>query len=126
MTMIPNCYYDRSITSFIDRLIDDGYTNFDEILDVDKDILISKTINIMGSDAYDFIYDTDFISMFSKHLISNKRDEEHEMIETLKESANKFFSRGISELFQERYEQYSQIMNHEIPVKNWSVRSLGL
>lgn len=126
MTMIPECYYDKSITSFIDRLIDDGYTSFDEILDVDKDILISKTINIMGSDAYDFIYDCNFLSKFSKHLISNKRDEEHDLIETLKESANNFFSRGISELFQERYERNKFVMNHEMPIKNWNVRSLNV
>jgi len=124
--MIPECYYDKSITSFIDNLIDDGYTSFDEIVDVDKDILISKSINLMGSDAYDFIYDCDFLSKFSRHLITNKPEDQSELIETLKESADAFFSQGLSDLFQQRYELNSQLMNYERPIKNWSMRGLEL
>ena len=109
MTIIPTCYYDKSITSFMDQLIDDGYKSYDELLDVDKDILIVKGIELLGEDAYPFIYDSGFLPSFSRYLLSNKRDDGQDLIDILKESANNYFSLALSELFEERY-SFSEFM----------------
>jgi hypothetical protein len=119
--MIPTCYYNKSITSFIDQLIDDGYKSYDELLDVDKDILIVKGIELLGEDAYHFMYDSGFLPSFSRYLLSNKKDDGQDLVDILKESANNYFSLALSELFEERYSFSEFMFSAENKTNNWNV-----
>ena len=115
MTYIPSCYYHKSITKEIDTLIDDGYASYDDILDVDKDMLVARCIEVLGEDAYELIMNEDILSGLKRCIIYGKQEDSQDLVEVMKTKAMEYFSKPLTDLFEERRSFNSMMMNFEKP-----------
>lgn len=103
MRTIPTCYYDKSITKLIDSLIDDGYSSYSELRDIDKQEITAQCIQALGDDAYSCIIEPDdfckTMSHFKKFLITCDSDEIQDMAEVMRKNAIDYFSDDMDTLF---------------------------
>ena len=79
MNNIPHFLFSKDITSYVQQLINIGYKSFSNLIDFNKEKLISKIINELGNDSYNLIIDSEHfdktLSCFKDFLLSESAND---------------------------------------------------
>jgi hypothetical protein len=108
MNYIPNYLYDKSILRSIDDLIHEGYRSFEETLDVDKDQLVSKCINLLGNDVFDFMAQPDVLMSLKRCIMSTKSEDRSELFNRIRLHVEENVFPDLSALYDDRHELMKQ------------------
>ena len=96
-------YYTPAIIKLIDALIEDGYTSYRDLRDIDKYEISAQCIQALGDEAYSCIIESpDFnstLSHFKKYLLSVNNDDAIDLAEMLRENAINYFSEAMDSIF---------------------------
>lgn len=99
---IPPSLYTQEILSFIDDMIDTYHPNgFESIYEIHQDKFVALCMKALGNDV-DIVLNRDGNKALTKFLISYDKDEEVEVIESLKIAAREKFYSYFDHILEER------------------------
>lgn len=119
--MIPQYFYNKSITTLVDSLIRCGYSTFDSLSDFDKSELTAECLKVLGNDCYNAIIEHDNFELtvehFVRYLLKGSHSDAYELAETMRKNAVEYFTDEIEELFSERLEDRNIGIKIELGLK---------
>lgn len=90
----------------IDSLIGEGYTSYGSLDDLDKDRLTVLSIRLLGKNAYECITDVndfdDIVHRLTKFINTGSIDNAIELADAMREQTTQYFSKNLSQLFDDR------------------------
>ncbi len=104
MTSIPRFLFSKEITDNINHLIQIGYKSFNQLIDFDKEKLISQIIKTLGNDAYNLIIDSEHfdktLNHFSDFLLSESVNDAFKLAKTMRQNAIEYYADNLNDLFE--------------------------
>lgn len=105
MITIPKFLYDKRIYNYLVELADFHLEDFHKIKELDKDNLVIRIIEVLGTDAYQVIIGAeDFdktLKYFSRYLKSGNHHDAYDLVNELRKNSFEFYEPYLEELFNE-------------------------
>lgn len=103
MRIIPRVYYHKDIIALINSYIDDGFTSYHSLPEIDQERISAECIKILGTDAYDCIIQSDDFDITLHHLkqylLTGQREYALDLAETMSKNAVQYFTNIMDSLF---------------------------
>lgn len=106
MITIPKCYYHKTITTFIEHLIEySGKHSFDSLDESDQETLTTLCMDRLAEDSYSVLINGDELDKtllhLKKFLLTASMDEGYELLSSLRTNAVQSVSAHMNALFDE-------------------------
>lgn len=102
---IPKYLYDERIHGYISDLISRGSTSFYDLHDHERDLLTTKIIDVLGTDAYSIIIGSDdfdkTLTYFSNFLKTANKEDAFNLLDQLRKNALDHYAYDLNNLFEE-------------------------
>jgi len=100
---IPKFLYDSRIYNLVSDLVSEGYVNYDEIPTAEKDNIVIKIIEVLGSDAYNLIIGHDdfdkTLNYFSNFLKTANHNDAYNLLYQMRKNAIDQYEYELNNLF---------------------------
>jgi hypothetical protein len=111
MNNIPRFLFNKEIITNINSLINIGYKSYSNLIDFDKEKIISQIINILGNDAYNLIIDSEnfdkTLNYFKDFLLSESANDAFKLAKTMRKNAIEYYEDNLNDLFE--YLSYNEM-----------------
>ena len=106
---IPQFLYDKRIHSYLQSLIDEGAKSYESLDEYEKENLVIRIIQVLGTDAYQIIIGSDnfdkTLGYFSKFLQTAKSEDSYDLLDQMRKNAIEYYAYDLEQLFDEIVEQ---------------------
>lgn len=115
-SIVPSYLNDKALKHMITSYIQDGYTNYDDMYDSHKKVLIAAALGLVEDPIQVMFYSENKINVlhhFMNYMTRGDRDYAADFAENISKNVSSYLEKDVRNLFNEIYEEFERQPKHE-------------